>query len=150
MYNKKWWKLPIVYGGLGTMYYFNAKNRQQYVKLRDAYKLKVNGGQPTEYPYSVLDAPTLKSYRDQWRKYSEQTTIWFVILYFATITDAFVDAHLASFDVSDDLTMRLLPNVQSDGFGPSFGMGIQLQLGRTTQVQPRQFNFGQPFVLPQP
>jgi hypothetical protein len=150
MYNKKWWKLPIVYGALGTMYYFVRSNRNQYVALRDAYSTVAHGGIVTEKPYSLLDGPTLKSYRDQWRKYSEQSTIWLVILYFASITDAFVDAHLARFDVSDDLTLRVLPKMQSEAFGPSFGMGIQLQVGRTKHVRPYDFNFGQPFALPKP
>jgi hypothetical protein len=153
IYNKRWWKLPLVYGGLGTFYYFEKYNLNQYntvrVKYRDKADLNPNND-PTDYPYNVVDLTTLKNYRDQLRRYVEQTSLWFAIFYLATITDAFVDAHLARFDVSDDLTMRILPKLQTDSFGPAFGLGFQIQIGRHSEIQPRHFNFGPNIVPPQP
>jgi hypothetical protein len=133
-YNKSWWKIPIVYGALGGMTWVEVQNVNQYRKLRDNYKLLVDGDDntnPTEAPYNQIDATSMKAYRDQWRKYVEQTSLGLGLVYLLAAADAFVDAHLKSFDVSDDLTFRVTPRAQSMPIGgPTFGIGFQLALGR--------------------
>ncbi|MBK8425353.1 MAG: hypothetical protein IPL27_04935 [Lewinellaceae bacterium] len=133
-YNKSWWKLPIVYGALGGMVWFEVDNVKQFRKLRDNYKLLVDGDDntnPTEAPYDRIDATSMKKYRDQWRRYVEQTSLALGLVYLLTAADAFVDAHLHSFDVSDDLSLRVVPKAQTVPMGgPVFGVGIQLGLGR--------------------
>jgi hypothetical protein len=133
-YNKSWWKIPIVYGAIGGVTWVEVDNVKQYRKLRDNYKLLVDGDDntnPTESPYDRIDATTMKKYRDQWRKYVEQTSLVLGLVYLLGAADAFVDAHLHSFDVSDDLSLRVVPKAQSTPMGgPVFGVGIQLALGR--------------------
>lgn len=133
-YNRRWWKLPIVYGVLGTATYFEIQNYRQYAALRDNYKWVVDedpNTNPTEAPYTQLDATSLKNYRDQWRRYFEQTTLILGLAYILTATEAFVDAHLSRFDVSDDLSFRLRPAAEpvSLGGGVAFGVGVSLQFG---------------------
>lgn len=132
-YNKKWWKLPIVYGALGTALYFEVDNVKQYRELRDNYLWVVDedpNTNPTEEPYIYMDATTLKEYRDQWRRYVEFSTIALGLVYLLQVTDAYVDAHLNSFDVSDDLSLRFQPKIESaPGFGATFGAGVSLQFG---------------------
>lgn len=133
-YNKRWWKLPIVYGALGGMTWLEIQNVKQYRALRDNYKLLVDDDvntNPTEEPYTRIDATSMKKYRDQWRKYVEQTSLGLGLVYLLAAADAFVDAHLHSFDVSDDLSLRVVPKAQnlSTG-GPVFGVGVQIALGR--------------------
>lgn len=133
-YNKSWWKLPIVYGALGGMVWVEVDNIKQYRKLRDNYKILVDGDEntnPTESPYDRIDATTMKKYRDQWRRYVEQTSLGLGLVYLLVAADAFVDAHLHSFDVSDDLSLRVVPKAQTLPIGgPVFGVGVQLGLGR--------------------
>ena len=133
-YNKSWWKLPIVYGALGGVTWVEVDNVKQYRKLRDNYKILVDGDDntnPTESPYDRIDATTMKKYRDQWRKYVEQTSLALGLVYLLAAADAFVDAHLHSFDVSDDLSLHVVPKAQTLPMGgPVFGVGVQLQLGR--------------------
>jgi len=153
VYNKKWWKLPIVYGALGGMLWWELDNLKTYRELRDNYLWTVDEDPNTVPvdPYSRLDAVSLKKYRDQFRKYTEQTSLGLGLVYLLTITDAFVDAHLAHFDVSDDLSMRVLPRVQTvSGFGPAFGIGIQVQLGARRPAYLRDFSFSQPLSAPLP
>lgn len=133
VYNKRWWKLPIVYGALGTALYFEFDNINQYRKLRDNYRWQVDedpNTNPFEEPYIYLDATTTKGYRDQWRKYVEFSSIVVGLAYLLQVTDAFVDAHLHSFDVSDDLSLRIQPKLEtSSGLGATFGLGVSLQFG---------------------
>lgn len=133
-YNKRWWKIPIVYGALAGVTYVEINNVKQYRKLRDNYKLLVDGDDntnPTEAPYDRIDATSMKKYRDQWRKYVEQTSLALGLVYLLAAADAFVDAHLHSFDVSDDLTLRVVPKAQTLPMGgPVFGVGVQFALSR--------------------
>ncbi|MCE7923952.1 MAG: hypothetical protein DYG98_12915 [Haliscomenobacteraceae bacterium CHB4] len=138
-YNKKWWKLPLVYGAIGTALYFEVDNIKQYHKLRDNYKLLVDGNpdtNPTEAPYNQIDAASMKAYRDQWRRYVEYSSIALGLTYLLQITDAFVDAHLNNFDVSDDLSLQFKPKMDAaPGLGATFGVGLSLQFGRSRPVQ---------------
>ncbi len=133
-YNKKWWKLPIVYGVLGVLTYTEIDNINQYNLLKDNYRWVVDGDpntNPTEAPYTLMDATRLKFYRDQWRSYVELNTVLLGLAYILTATEAFVDAHLTHFDVSDDLTLRIRPNIQTTpDNGYAIGIGFALQLGR--------------------
>ena len=133
-YNKSWWKIPIVYGALGGMTWVEVQNVKQYRKLRDNYILLVDGDDntnPTESPYNQIDKTSMKAYRDQWRKYVEQTSLGLGLIYLLAAADAFVDAHLKSFDVSDDLSLRVTPKAEAMPMGgPVFGLGVQLALGR--------------------
>ncbi|MCB0543322.1 MAG: hypothetical protein H6565_13520 [Lewinellaceae bacterium] len=137
IYNKKWWKLPIVYGALGGMLWVEIDNIRQYRALRDNYKLLVDGDpdtNPTEAPYDRIDATSMKSYRDQWRRYVELSSLGLGLVYLLQVTDAFVDAHLNSFDVSDDLSLRFRPKLdRAPGLGPTFGVGLSLQFGRNNR-----------------
>lgn len=132
-YNKRWWKLPIVYGALGTALYFEIDNIKQYRELRDNYRWLVDedpNTNPVEEPYTLIDATTMKGYRDQWRRYVEFSSITLGLAYLLQVTDAFVDAHLRSFDVSDDLSLHFQPKIDaSSGLGATFGAGLSLQIG---------------------
>ncbi len=137
-YNRKWWKIPIVYGALGTLTWLEIDNIRQYRALRDNYKFLVDGDpttNPTEQPYVSLDATQMRFYRDQYRRYVELTSVGLGLAYVLAATDAFVDAHLASFDVSDDLSLRMRPRFEQ-GFGgaPVLGFGISLHLGDGRQL----------------
>ncbi len=150
IYNKRWWKLPIVYGALGGIVWLEVDNVKQYRELRDNYKLLVDedpNTNPTEPPYNQIDATSMKSYRDQWRRYVEQTSLFLGLAYLLQVTDAFVDAHLRSFDVSDDLSLRFQPKMDAvPGFGATFGLGASLQFGtaRSKTFSPKQFSFSPP------
>jgi Family of unknown function (DUF5683) len=150
VYNKKWWKLPIVYGALGGMTWLALDNNNTYKALRNNYKWVVDGDDntnPTEQPYVNMSASQLKTYRDQFRGFTEKSFLFLGITYLLQVTDAFVDAHLATFDVSDDLSLRVVPDIQSGGggFGASFGIGIKLGFGNASKSAPMpRFSFTAP------
>lgn len=132
IYNKKWWKLPIVYGALGGMVYWELDNIKTHRELVYNYRLLKDGDpktNPSQYPYNRLDEAAMKSYRDQFERYVELTSLGLGLVYLLTITDAFVDAHMHSFDVSDDLSLQLKPSLAPGCFG-NIGLGFQLKFGK--------------------
>lgn len=102
IYNKKWWKLPLVYGLEGYLVYSIVTNTQSYNGYQSAY-LDNLGGNVRVY-LGTSDVSILKSKRDGFRKAREYSWVFFIGGHLITIFEAFIDRHLMEFDVSDDLT----------------------------------------------
>jgi hypothetical protein len=119
-YNRKYWKLPIVYGGAFTLGYFINLNHEEYVKTRDAY-LQVQAGKPDRYN-GLYDAEQLVRLREYWRRNRDLLIIISSFTYLLNIADAAVDAHLSSFDVSDDLSFQWKPMFYIAGNQPVAGV----------------------------
>lgn len=148
-YNRKWWKIPIVYGALGGMTWLALDNDKEYQRLKKNYKWLVDEDKntnPIDAPYIYMSASQLKGYRDQFRGFTEKSYLFLGITYLLAVTDAFVDAHLSRFDISDDLSLRVVPDIQSasSGFGACFGIGIRLGFGNTHTVIPTTHTFTSP------
>lgn len=144
IYNKKYWKLPIVYAAVGIPAYSFFFNRTWYNRTRFALGTIVNG---TYTDTSVLKkinselrnlifsngvlrydsaniASSLIEIRDEYRKDEDYSLLFFLLFYALQIVDATVDAHLKDFNVSSDLSLRIKPTLIS---GPS-GTGLSLVL----------------------
>ncbi len=110
VYNKKYWKLPIVYAGFGVIGYFAFTNRGEYLKYHDAYICSATLGNDCENPlaqkYSTKD---LKTIRDYYRRNMELSFIVGGAWYVLQILDAVVDAHLYYWNVSENLSLRVEP-----------------------------------------
>lgn len=128
IYNRKYWKLPIVYGGLGALGYWAVSNGRQYQRYRKAYLYQVDDDPNTVndiFPNSSNNE--LKSLRDRYQRSLEYAVLGTVVFYALTITDAFVDAHLMSFDVSDDLSLRFTPRLAPAAFGQGWNAQVGLR-----------------------
>jgi hypothetical protein len=113
VYNHKYWKVPIVYGALSTATYFFISNRHYYRIYRDAYlndlKEDEPGYVPSEFAEKNISKEQLRAEADRNRRNMELSVLGFGLLYGLQIIDATVDAHLFSFDVSDDLSLQWSP-----------------------------------------
>lgn len=129
-YNKKWWKLPLVYGALGGMAWWTYDNATKYSEYSINYKALVDedpNTQVTNPLYEFVPIETLKDTRDRFRKYTEQSYLALGLLYLLSVTDAYVDAQLHGFDVSDDLSLHLVPaSTAAPGGGTALGLGLRL------------------------
>jgi hypothetical protein len=110
-YNKKYWKIPLVYAGIGTISYFIVSNHKHYVEAREAYDYVSN-----EYEYPIdnelvdkYDEADLLEIRDYYRRNVELSWIVMGLWYILNIIDANVDAHFFDYDISDNLSMRIQP-----------------------------------------
>lgn len=130
-YNKKYWKIPIVYAGFYVGYRLIAFNQENYNFYRDAYYNRVNG-LPDQINNVNINTSSIKRVRDAYRKQLQQSYLFTVAWYLLTGIDAFVDAHLASFDVGDDLTFHINPVFDYDFARQTstIGLGFSAQISR--------------------
>ena len=111
IYNKKYWKLPLVYGGLGitaSVFQYNVKN---YNLLRLAYLYKtdtISANDALIDPrFKNLSANALRNYRTAFRQNVDYTVLFFIAFWGLNVVDATVDGHLKAFEVNDNLSLQL-------------------------------------------
>lgn len=131
IYNRRYWKLPIVYSGLGVLGYFTINSYIEYGCFRTAYLHAVDDDPTTNYKCTLTSdtvARNLKIYRDNAQESAELFVIGLTLFYGLTIIDAFVDAHLLHFDIDDNLSIQIEPkinyNFASRNFVPSIGLSV--------------------------
>jgi len=139
IYNKKYWKLPIVYGAIGVTTYIFFDNIKTYREYRSAYTIRYNASLPppdtdsTGYDdldeiYKTISPESIRAARDQFRRYIDYSVLFFLLFWGLNVVDASVDAHLKSFDVSPDLTFNIKP-CYSEMAGTS-GLSFVLNIGK--------------------
>ena len=106
IYNKKWWKVPIVYVGFGTLAGSTIYNATNYRKYKDKYIYMLENSLEE---YEGQSIPEVQWYKDTHRRYRDLFIIVTAGFYLLQIIDASVDAYLINFDVSDDLSMKINP-----------------------------------------
>ena len=139
IYNRRYWKLPIVVGAFVGLSYGTAWNNRMYKDYSKAYRDVMDSDPDTRsymdfFPPTVKESEldvswlqkTMKSKRDYYRRYREICVIAMVGVYLINIVDAYVDASLAHFDISPDLTLDVAPAAINSGITgerlPSLGL----------------------------
>lgn len=124
IYNKRYWKLPIIYGALGITAGIFIYNIDYYNKLKFAVAAKASGDtnqiNQIDPLFRPLDNGALIQYRNEFRANIDYSVLFFILFWGLNVVDAAVDAHLKAFDVSPDLSLHFK-------FGPS-------QMARTSGV----------------
>lgn len=133
--NKKYWKMPIVYAALGTTSVIFFNNLNQFKEAKAAYANATDGNITNDYLipqpyYSVKDQPErIRSFRNQVRQNVDYTALFFILFWSLNVADAAVDAHLKTFDVSDDLSLQIKPGYSS--LAQTNGISLVLNIGKT-------------------
>lgn len=143
-YNEKYWKIPILYAGIGAMGYAIHFNSTNYIKYKNAYRdflIRDPGNKsyeevipPTltteqvEGQYADWFSQALENKREYYRRYRDLSYIGMAAIYILNMIDATVDAHFYNFDVSDDLSMDIRPSVIEQDPVTGSKLGIQLSL----------------------
>jgi hypothetical protein len=124
VYNKKYWKVPIVYAGLGTCAYLIDFNNREFQTYKNALIAELDSDTLT-VNNTGFSANQLDELQDTYRRWRDLSWICFGAVYLLNIIDANVDAHLFHFDVGDELGMSVLPY-----FSPStrINTGVSLYL----------------------
>ena len=123
IYNRKYWKLPIIYGGYAGCAYALTWNNKMYKDYMQAYKDAALGNWEANsihdlLPPGYLDrtpktqiTETLRKRKDTYRRYRDLSIFAFIGVYLISVIDAYVDAELSNFDITPDLSMRVEPAV---------------------------------------
>ncbi len=122
-YNKKYWKIPIVLGALGTSMYFYLDSDKEYNRFRDAYKQRLLG-ETDEFAGQYSDATLIRAQR-LFQRNRDLSLLFTLALYALNIVEANVNAHLMQFNVNDDLSFKpeFVPN--SDPNRQTIGFSLQ-------------------------
>jgi len=107
--NRLWWKLPIIYGGLGTATFFILDNNFQFRSYKSERLYRQETGLIDLYPEYSSDQ--LKLIQDDYRRWRDLSIISFLGVYLLQLVDANVEGHLIHFDNSNDLSIKLKPIV---------------------------------------
>lgn len=128
IYNRKYWKLPIVYGGFVGCAYAMRWNNQMYRDYSQAY-LDLMDNDPNTQSYNqflhlgaTINESNIERYKeifrkrkDRFRRWRDMGTFVMIGIYAFSVIDAYVDASLSEFDISDDLSLRVEPAVLNNG-----------------------------------
>jgi len=110
IYNKKYWKLPVIYGLTGIFIYSFDYNNTQYNKYKNAYA-DFQSKKITEFE-GYTDEAIILRIKDNYSRNRDLNVISLAALYLLNILDATVDAHLFYYDISDDLSLNIQPTVK--------------------------------------
>lgn len=130
IYNRKYWKLPVVYGGFMGCVYALTWNQGTYSDYQNAYVDIMDDDPETKSyedylpPHYEIDTSmeewlkdTFKKRKDKYRRYRDLSIFSFAGMYVLSAIDAYVDAELSHFDISPNLSMRLSPDIMIDRYG---------------------------------
>jgi hypothetical protein len=124
VYNGKSWKVPILYAGILTDLYFVQYNHKRYDRFREAL-FALDKGKPNPFP--SLNRAALVRNVDYWRQNRDLTLLLLLGIYALNLVDANVDAHLSGFDISEDLTLKVAPQIGTLSASTSMGFSLTLQ-----------------------
>jgi len=106
VYTKKYWKVPVIYGGLITSAYYINESNDLYQLYKSTYLNRLDGDFTDNLNYSDSDLRTLT---EHYRRNREVSALLFTLTYILNIVDASVNAHLFDYDVSEDLSLHIQP-----------------------------------------
>lgn len=137
IYNRKYWKLPIIYGGFAGCAYALTWNSKMYKDYSTAYKDAMNGKMnsssitdllPPGYTISESQLKELlRKRKDTFRRYRDLSIFAFIGVYLISVIDAYVDAELSNFDITPDLSMRVEPTVINNQMTGSSSKSVGVQ-----------------------
>lgn len=125
-YNKKYWKIPIIYGALGVTTATFIYNIKYYKLLKKAYTIRVTNDTARygeiDPRFVNLSTESIKSYRNEFRQNVDYSVLFFLLFWGLNVVDATVDAHLKGFDVNEDLSVKIKPKYDPIGKVPSLSL----------------------------
>jgi hypothetical protein len=123
-YNKRYWKIPLVYGAIGASIYTYDFNQKNYLRYRTAYKRRIAGYNDDEFQGLIASTDRLIDGQDFYKRNRDRSMLFIVGFYLLNILDANIDAHLKQYNVSSELSFK--PYFDTTVNTPSAGMRIAL------------------------
>jgi hypothetical protein len=147
VYNKKYWKVPIIYAGFATFIYWINVQNDNFTFYRSAYvvkyynepnqveafveenknRIRVTENSTQLQVFNSYTKEEFKGRMEKYRRYRDMLIMGAGLFYVLNIIDATVDAYLIDYDISKDLTMRVHPNIINSGNSFNFGLSCSIQ-----------------------
>jgi|ERR1019366_2433438 hypothetical protein len=128
-YNKKYWKMPLIYAGFLGLAYSLHFNQIKFTTYRDAYKYRIDGNPATVDNYvGIYSDDNLFTLQKAYHRYRDLSVIGIALLYVLNIVDASVDAHMFTFDVGDDLSFSIHPTLINTASLNQYNIGFSLNI----------------------
>lgn len=135
LYNRQYWKVPVVYAIMGVAGYFIVTNQSKYQEYRKAYIGRLTGDLSNETQNTLFySADQLNTLQDGYKRYLDITVLVTGIAYTLQILDAVVFAHLKNFDVSRDISLHMAPLALPNG-SPSMGFVFNIKPSHRAPVK---------------
>ena len=126
-FNKKYWKIPIVYAAIGTSIYSYNFNQKKYWSYRNSYKSRKAGYSDDEYQNLILDDDRLLDGAKFHKKNRDLSMVFIVGFYILNILDANIDSHLKQYNVNENLTIKHYIESNSETRINSIGFSLNLK-----------------------
>ena len=128
VYNKRYWKLPLIYGGIGASIYYYDLNNKNFKRYRNAYKRRLAGFTDDEFQDVIFDNDRLIDGINFYKQYRDQSMLFIIGTYFLNILDANIDAHLKQYNINQNLSLKPYmdqnPIVANHHFGVSLNFNF--------------------------
>ena len=124
IYNKKYWKVPIIYAGLLTSVYYINDNNVEYKRYKDAYLRRLDNNPDNDDFVGEYSSGDLLILKDFYRRNREVSILCFIGTYIINVLDASVDAHLFDYDISEDISLQIRPTSTADFNGLSLTLNL--------------------------
>jgi hypothetical protein len=134
VYNKRWWKVPLIYGGFAAFIVsYQDNNKQYHIFLKEVQYRLANDYKPQNPAYAAYSFDGLVRIKDNYLRNKELSIIGGVVVYAVNIIDAYVDAKFFRFDISENLSLQLKPTLQTNpgglnAYAPQPGLKLSLSL----------------------
>ena len=124
VYNKQYWKLPIIYGGYAVIGHYIKFNNDMYHEFREALTFETDNNTSTFNSFPNFSKNSLERNMEFWRRNRDLLIIFTGVYYLLNIVDAHVFAHLNEFDTNNDLSIKIRPNIENINSGNLVGISI--------------------------
>lgn len=129
LYNRQYWKIPVIYAGLTVAGYYLVKNLNDYQSYRIAYLGRINNPYPTDKYVKIYPPPAgndqLNQLQSDSKKYLDLTVLFTGLGYAFQVLDAVTSAHLKNFDISRDISLHVSPVITPVGLGMGLVMNYK-------------------------
>ncbi len=112
VYNKQYWKLPVIYGGYAIIGHYIKFNNDMYHEFKTALTYEIDDDALTVNPFPNFSRNSLERNMDFWRRNRDMLIIFTGVYYLLNIVDAHIFAHLNEFDINNDLSVRVKPSLE--------------------------------------
>lgn len=130
IYNGSYWKVPIVVAGLASMVYVIDWNQRGYTRFQQAYKYATDDDDATVSEFPSTSVESLRSIRNSYRRNRDLAIIGTVAVYLVQVADAHIDAHMQAYDISDNLAMKIEPQIiqtsSPNGITNNYGLNLSI------------------------